>query len=289
MEWLLFNAAQGSRHPHESSIAYLNTDNASSKMGTLHPDEDEPGQNRYKYSPTHQDMAVCCAPNAGRIYPYYVRSMWLQTETGLTAVLYGPSIVKTEIDGVPIEIEQVTDYPFDLSVVLKIKTAVPVTFTIQLRKPGWCRAATITANEAQITEQADRFVVQKRWQSGDQIQLTLAADVVQQQTAAGERYFSRGPLLYALPLAGQRIVERTYSLPGFHDVKYQSAHDEGDAYRVSEATHFRFEKRPFAKTEPWLSSGVLYGQLVNGKTGQLEGVELRPLGSTILRQLTFQA
>ena len=59
--------------------------------GKLHPsdaDDLKNPQTRYKYSPTHQDVAVCCVPNAGRIYPYYVKSMWLRTTKGLQAALF---------------------------------------------------------------------------------------------------------------------------------------------------------------------------------------------------------
>ncbi|HYG19407.1 MAG TPA: beta-L-arabinofuranosidase domain-containing protein, partial [Ohtaekwangia sp.] len=70
IEWLLFNAGQGARHPEGHSIAYLKTDNSFSMTGPLHPGAADDKQTRYKYSPVHQDAAVCCVPNAGRIFPY---------------------------------------------------------------------------------------------------------------------------------------------------------------------------------------------------------------------------
>ncbi|MEO1573846.1 MAG: beta-L-arabinofuranosidase domain-containing protein [Pseudomonadota bacterium] len=67
MEWLVYNAAQGARHPDGHSIAYCKTDNSTDVLG--HADMDNPqNEIRYKYSPAHQDVAVCCAPNAGRLY-----------------------------------------------------------------------------------------------------------------------------------------------------------------------------------------------------------------------------
>jgi DUF1680 family protein len=99
-EWLLFNAAQGARHPHESAIAYLKTDNSFSMTGLLHPgdplDQKNP-QTRYKYSPAHQDVAVCCVPNAGRIGPYYVKAMWMRSADGLAACLYGACELQTQV------------------------------------------------------------------------------------------------------------------------------------------------------------------------------------------------
>jgi hypothetical protein len=130
LEWLFFNAAQGARHPAESAITYLTLDNAAALVGTRRPGEDDPQQNRYKYSPTHQDMAVCCAPNAGRIMPYYVKSMWLRTADGLLAALYGPSVLTTEIAGTAVCITQETAYPFDLQVDITVDVETPLRFAL---------------------------------------------------------------------------------------------------------------------------------------------------------------
>ncbi len=61
--------------------------------GGLNGDTSNEHQTRYKYSPVHQDAAVCCVPNAGRITPYYVTSMWMKHEEGSVATLLGPSEV----------------------------------------------------------------------------------------------------------------------------------------------------------------------------------------------------
>ena len=82
-------------------------------------DVDDPKhpQQRFKYSPAHQDVAVCCVPNAGRIYPYYVKAMWMKSDDGITATLLGPSKVKTVINNVEVEILEKTNYPFEHRIV----------------------------------------------------------------------------------------------------------------------------------------------------------------------------
>jgi putative ABC transport system permease protein len=47
----------------------------------------------------HQDVAVCCVPNAGRLLPTYVKAMWLRTPAGLA-----------------VRITATTHYPFELAV-----------------------------------------------------------------------------------------------------------------------------------------------------------------------------
>ena len=74
IENLFYNAAQGSRNPAHSCIAYLKTDNSYEMLGTKNGEiEPDRKQTRYKYSPAHQDVAVCCSPNAGRITPYFLQ------------------------------------------------------------------------------------------------------------------------------------------------------------------------------------------------------------------------
>ena len=77
IENLFYNAAQGARNPDQSSIAYLKTDNSFEMLGTKNGEiEPDRKQTRYKYSPVHQEVAVCCSPNAGRISPYFLQGSW---------------------------------------------------------------------------------------------------------------------------------------------------------------------------------------------------------------------
>jgi DUF1680 family protein len=79
IENIFYNAAQGSRNPNHSCIAYLKTDNSFEMLGTKNGEvEPDRKQTRYKYSPAHQDVAVCCSPNAGRISPYFVQNAWMK-------------------------------------------------------------------------------------------------------------------------------------------------------------------------------------------------------------------
>ena len=95
IERLFFNAAQGARDPNSSCIAYLKTDNSWYMTGGRNTDSGNARQTRYKYSPVHQDVAVCCAPNAGRIAPYFVSRMWMRSSSGLVATLLGPCKLTT--------------------------------------------------------------------------------------------------------------------------------------------------------------------------------------------------
>jgi len=134
-EKLFFNAAQGARHPGESAIAYCKTDNSFAMTGTKNGEPaGTEAQTRFKYSPAHQDVAVCCVPNAGRITPYFVKSMWLKDNEGLISSLLGPCEVQTDFNGVKIHVAEVTDYPFVNTISYNVKVEKKVAFVLKIRK-----------------------------------------------------------------------------------------------------------------------------------------------------------
>lgn len=288
-EYLLFNAAQGARHPRVSCIAYLKTDNSYSMTGALHPGENsKEAQTRYKYSPVHQDVAVCCVPNAGRIYPYFVKAMWMRSPEGLVAAMYGPCEVNTEVKNTPLKIIEDTNYPFDLDVRFTLNLEKATEFEIALRKPNWAVNYKIQAPGAKIIEEAGLIKVQKVWNDQDQISIQWEAEVQAHQDQQGDYYLTRGPLLYALPLLGQEWITKEYDVPNFYDYKCRSSDIYNYGFVPGSEKKFEWvEDEAFEARKPWLNPAYLLGDLINKDSQQKETVELRPLGSTVLRRVTF--
>ncbi|MEO1652473.1 MAG: beta-L-arabinofuranosidase domain-containing protein, partial [Bacteroidota bacterium] len=215
MEWLLFNAAQGARHPQESAIAYCKTDNSYQMMGHLFPDQPQ-NEPRYKYSPVHQDIAVCCIPNAGRIYPYYIRSMWMKSERGLVANLFGPAELETQVNGKGIKIKQETLYPFDFNVTFRLELASENEFELAIRKPDWVQGLMIKT-DAQIREDAHYYYLQKVWKNEDVIELSLKAEVDIREERSGQKYVTYGPLLFALAMESEAQETKRFAKANFRD------------------------------------------------------------------------
>lgn len=292
-EWLFFNAAQGARQPSETQanpqacrgIAYLKTDNSYSMTGPLHPDDPQDEQNpqiRYKYSPVHQDVAVCCVPNAGRIAPYYTKAMWIRSSDGLIACLYGASELQTEINGVRVRIIETTNYPFDPHITFSVETSQPIEFTFSLRKPAW--ATGFRLNNADFTEQDNLIRIHKTWQNGDEVYLHFTA-AVKIQPWREEYIVSNGPLLFCLPVAAQQSPGREYA-PGFQDSYYRIAgSSSGQGYRLDPSTTFTMQQLPFQPDQPF-GSLVLSGDMI-ARDGTPQPVQLIPIGASVLRQVTF--
>lgn len=282
IEWLLFNAGQGARHPQESAIAYLKTDNSYSMTGLLHPDDPIDPRNpqtRYKYSPAHQDVAVCCVPNAGRIYPYYVKSMWMRTENGLLAALYGACELSTQVNGVAVRITEQTNYPFDLTISFSINVSLPVEFELAFRKPAWASGFELQTID-EWHEEEGIIKVHQLWRSEDKIVLRFQTAVKVNEFGNDECFLSYGSLVFAFPLESHVQKGKNYPLEGFHDL-YCFADDSATTNFYSiEGKDFTFEQQSFKEENPW-GTALLLRQPTSLR-------RLLPLGGTILRQITFR-
>jgi hypothetical protein len=221
MERLMSNALQGARRPDGRAVSYLTPDTRLS--ATLErPDVYaliEDGIGRYKVSPTHEDIAACCAANATRVVPHYLSGMWLRQmgRPGLVAALYGPCVVETVIDGVNVRIEEDTAYPFEDAVRFAVSPARPVRFELRLRRPAWAGAATLDGADA--TEGEDFLVIDRTWRAGDSVTLSFAPAITAIPYATREVAVQRGPLQFVQPIAHRERVVKRYPVDGFADVE----------------------------------------------------------------------
>lgn len=271
IENIFYNAAQGSRNPWHSCIAYLKTDNSFEMLGTKNG-ETEPNrkQTRYKYSPAHQDVAVCCNPNAGRISPYFIQNSWMkETENILVATLLMPNVLETSLDGNQVLIENNTQYPFQNNFTFRIVQAKPAKFILKIRKPHWVKK--VKTNELfQINE--NFIVIEREFKTHDSVQISFDTEMETRIDNAGSHYFTYGALLYALPIKAKEIAGKIYKT-NFTDLTYAP---------LSPA-RYTFMYKARAKYQ----NGIIKTNMLNQQTNKSEKVELVPIGKTVLRQVTF--
>ena len=277
VERLFFNAAQGARDPQASCIAYLKTDNSYAMTGGLNGDTTDHRQTRYKYSPVHQDVAVCCVPNAGRIAPCYVEHMWMTGPSGLVATLLGPCSVRTSWEGVPVTIEERTDYPDDFSFTFVVRSARPVTFTLAIRKPAWAEKV----SGVRYTEQDGYIFLKRTWGRETVVHMVFSAPGLRiQRDRTGAAYFTSGPLVLAHPISSVAVITKRYRLPGFYDYDYQADSLVRYMYKGGAGD-------AVGQPYPGFGGKRYQVQLYNPASGKAESVWLEPMGATILRQVTF--
>lgn len=270
IENIFYNAAMGARHPEKSSIAYLKTDNSYEMTGTKNGQAELHKQTRYKYSPVHQDVAVCCVPNAGRITPYFLQRAWMkQGENTIVANLIIPSVIETEVNWQKVRIENVTDYPYDNSLALNISTQEAVPMKLKVRKPSW---TTSVKSNSEYTEDGEFLVFDRIFSGNETINIDFETDVRVIRSDKDERYFAYGALIFAYPIAAKEIEGRKYA-EGFTDLMYKPMDDRKYVFLDNNNAKYK--------------NGEINVDLKNKKTGKTENVRLVPFSKTILRQASF--
>jgi len=289
MEALAFNAAQGARLADGSAVAYLSADTrlwATASRPDSHSSP-APGR-RYKFSPTHDDVACCCSPNATRMLPHYVAHQWMRLtrEPGLAATCYGPCEVHTRIGPTSVRIVEETRYPFSSSIDFHVDPEQPVEAALMLRRPGWATRVGMSCPGTRVVEGAEWLRVEKTWRAGDRVRLTFAFPIRLDPYANGELAVCRGPLQYALPVAARRLEIARHATEGFLDLDFEPE-DLGPAYRLPVLDSSRpdcgFAFEDVEGTDPRSPWAEPPHRLVAGE------LRLLPLGSTVLRRAAFPA
>jgi uncharacterized protein len=275
-EKILFNAALGATHPTESAICYLKTDNAFILNGGKHGDTTDKHQTRYRYSPVHKEAAVCCVPNAGRMLPYYVQSMWMKDKDGLVATLLGPCEVSTDIGKRSVLIREETNYPFDGDVRFVLKTNIPGELTIKVLKPVWANRVHASIPFA---EKDGYLIFKEFWKMENEFMISFKGELLARTDNKDELYFQYGPLVFCRPLQSEQIITKKYGMGRFQESIYEPI--DTVAYQYAGAD---FPKREFNGKN--ISSGFVIS-MHNPSNGKKEPITLIPMFHTILRQVTF--
>jgi len=105
-------------------------------------------------------------------------------------------------------LRQVTRYPWEGQVTISIEMENPASFSLLLRKPGWCGSMQIAINGEAVDWRAhweSGYVrLERQWQPGDQVQIELAMPVERIYANPNVRQdmgyiaLQRGPLVYCL-------------------------------------------------------------------------------------------
>ncbi len=285
-ESLFLNAAQAARANDGGGIGYFFAENqpaATHAMGL-----------RWDISPTHDDAAVCCVPNAGRILPFVVDRAVLATEGGASVQYYGPITTRLWQGAHQVTISQRTAFPFEETVEVSV-TGAPAGFELELRVPGWCPAATVRGFAgARVESSPQRVTVSGEWPGTAIIGLTLPQPVSTRHSIDGRVALAVGPLVCAWPIEYEERHYRSY--PG-------SSLADRDFYPTSEQQLFPpvidlaalssvvVQRAAVVGDDPWTTSPLttsVCGLNPNPRQPTSSGMgltefELVPIGATSMR------
>jgi len=212
-ESLWLNAAQAARIEGGAGVAYFFAENqpaATKAMGA-----------RWDASPTHDDAAVCCVPNAGRILPATLDRAVIRIPGGLRVQQYGPMITTVPSGDHQVRLRQRTNYPFADTVELEL-TGVPEDFVLELRVPGWCSDPELAPPAGLVvvggSGASARLRVTGRWPAECTLTLRLPRPIRTRTAVDGRTALAAGPLVLALPIEPRVTATRTYPVPGLVDL-----------------------------------------------------------------------
>jgi hypothetical protein len=206
-EDVAFNTYPAAVMPDFRALRYLTAPNMVVSDSANH----SPGiQNEGPFLMMNPFSSRCCQHNHSQGWPYYAEHLWMATaDNGVAAVFYSSSTLKVRVGasggGRVVSLRQMTEYPFDGVVKIEVEAGA-VNFPLYLRIPRWAAGATVSVNgEAQPVNAAgdDYIRIERTWQKGDVVELTLPMKVSVQTWDKNKNSVSvnYGPLTFSLKIA----------------------------------------------------------------------------------------
>jgi len=149
----------------------------------------------------------CCPPMFVKIMGALPGYVYAQDAGGITVNLFVGSRARVTVGGVTVALRQVTRYPWEGSVTLSVEPERDTAFALNLRLPAWCDEPQVQVNGRPVAaiERVRGYArLERTWQAGDMVQLTLPMPVQRLKAHprvladVGRVALQRGPLVYCL-------------------------------------------------------------------------------------------
>lgn len=159
----------------------------------------------------------CCTANFHQGWPKLVTHAWMRSQDdGLSFCVLQPCALDTEVRGQRVQIEVETNYPFAETILIRLASVEgeAVKFPIRVRIPAWARGATARVNgvATEGVEIGTWARWEHPWKSGDVIELRLPQSVRVEERDNDAATLVCGPLVLALPIAGEFVLLRENEL-----------------------------------------------------------------------------
>jgi uncharacterized protein len=150
---------------------------------------------------------TCCPPNLERTFGSLPGYFYSTSKDGLYVNLYDNSSLDWHLEnGLPIKIQQKTNYPWDGEVKMTLNPAQAADFTFYVRIPGWASGARVVVNGKPVegARPGEYLPLQRNWKPGDTVTLSLpmAAEIIASNPRVAENTsrvaVRRGPIIFCM-------------------------------------------------------------------------------------------
>ena len=149
---------------------------------------------------------ACCPSQISRFLPSVGNYIYATSSNALWINLHIGSTTTVNINNIPVDISQTTDYPWKGKVTLHVNPSQNQTFTIKLRLPGWCDKYTLAVNGKEYRAKQERgyLLIERSWNANDSITFDMPMPIKvmsadpRVKANIGKRCLQRGPLVYCM-------------------------------------------------------------------------------------------
>jgi hypothetical protein len=228
-EDVAFNTYPAAVMPDFKSLRYITAPNAVVADDKNH----HPGiDNRGPFLMMNPFSSRCCQHNHSQGWPYYAEHLWLATpDNGLAAVLFNSCTVKAKVaDGTEVTVSEITNYPFEEQIRMRINTPSDVDFPLYIRIPAWCENGSIAINGSKINAllTAETYArISRTWKDGDELTVNFPMKINVRQWAVNQNSISvnYGPLTFSLKI-DERYEKSESKSTAIFDSHWQEGADE---------------------------------------------------------------
>lgn len=211
IEKAAFNAAPGAVTPDYKAMQYFSCPNQVIVGNNTNHNDYMKGNSSMQFAPSA--WIKCCPGQVSRSMPLYASQFWYVNKNNIYTGTYGPNTFNTSTSsGDSVQIEEITNYPFEEKILFKIKTEKDLQFVLNLRIPGWCSGATVGLNGNLVhkAEYGGQYVkLDRLFKNGDEVALYLPMKANLSKWPGNSAAIEYGPLVFSLGIEEKREIDAT--------------------------------------------------------------------------------
>ncbi|MAO66611.1 MAG: hypothetical protein CL666_16590 [Balneola sp.] len=217
----------------------------------------------------------CCVGSGMENHTKYGKNIYMHSKNELYVNLFIASELTWKEQGV--KLIQETNFPQAENSILTIEADQPTTFTLNIRKPLWADDSFyVTVNEKAVTANGNYWSIERRWEDGDQVEISLPMNLRLERLEDNENLAAvkYGPVLLAGKLGREGMDEDPIPYAGFEGFDGRWDHRRYEDMPTVEAPAFQTNGRSLNE---WLKpTGSTSLNFKTQNAGQPFDVEFAP-------------